>query len=264
MKSWPFLFKGAMALATLAGIKTQTRRLLTPHATLFDAKPWPKWAKDNPDQWHWNKARVEQGPSPVGANGDYLVLPHIRGGDHGEHILYPRIRPGHKIWGKENFALSVFDPEAIERDIKNPSDWSSVSYQAGYEGGEWTYESVDEKGNLTSKPMKRPPWKPSLHMPKWASRIDLDVLNVKIERLQDITPEDALAEGIDTESEIYHTSVNILDNMGVVPGATHDIPQNSPEVATFKALWDSINWGRGAGWDANPWVIVYHYERTKP
>ena len=75
-------------------------------------------------------------------------------------------------------------------------------------------------------------WKPSIHMPKSASRITLEVTGMQVERVQDISEEDAYAEGIDLAPTIPHPLV------------------------WFRDLWDSINVKRGFGWDANPWVWV--------
>lgn len=74
-------------------------------------------------------------------------------------------------------------------------------------------------------------------MPRWASRITLGVVDVRVERLQEITTEDALAEGI----------------------AKHE--QWTPRVQ-FSELWDSINAKRGYGWDSNPWVWVVEFQRV--
>lgn len=78
---------------------------------------------------------------------------------------------------------------------------------------------------------------PSIHMPKWAARIWLRVLSVRVERLQEISLEDARAEG--TESGL--PSVNPIGN--------------------FSRLWNSLNAKRGYGWEANPWVWVIEFEK---
>jgi hypothetical protein len=85
-------------------------------------------------------------------------------------------------------------------------------------------------------------WRPSIHMPRWASRITLEVAGVRVERLQEITPDDAIAEGVFGEGR-YNTQ----------PGMPYP-------VATFAALWDSIN-DKRAPWASNPWVWVVEFRR---
>jgi len=143
--------------------------------------------------------------------------------------------PGHELWVKETINCVALN----------------------YKGGAYTQYAAD--GAPT--PIDTWPWKrhvlSSIHMPRGAARLQLLVKKIRVEKLQDITEEDALAEGIDTESEVYHLSVNILDNLGVVPGASHDITKSSPEIHTFRLLWDSIN--------AKPKPVkvkgtIHHYE----
>ena len=82
-------------------------------------------------------------------------------------------------------------------------------------------------------------WKPSIHMPKSASRITLEVTGMQVEQVQDISEEDAYAEGIDLAPTIPHPLV------------------------WFRDLWDSINVKRGFGWDVNPWVWVVTFNQYK-
>jgi hypothetical protein len=89
-------------------------------------------------------------------------------------------------------------------------------------------------------------WRPSIHMPRWASRIDLVIKNVRIERVNDITEEDAIAEGVKSTTTLTDDG---LDYTGLY-AAEH-----------FQILWDSINKKRGYGWDKNPWVWVIEFER---
>ena len=79
-------------------------------------------------------------------------------------------------------------------------------------------------------------WRPSIFMPHWASRINLEVVSVRVERVQDISIEDAYDEGMEWGDQ----------GCGVLE---------------FKNLWDSINLKRGYGWDANPWVWVIEFKR---
>jgi hypothetical protein len=91
------------------------------------------------------------------------------------------------------------------------------------------------------------PWRPSIFMPRFASRLTLTVTDVRVERLQDISGSDAIAEGADITGEQTMTGPMVK----VAPG-TYLSP-----VAWYHRLWDSIN---GAGsWDANPWVVAYTF-----
>ena len=96
-------------------------------------------------------------------------------------------------------------------------------------------------------------WRPSIHMPRWASRIDLEITAVRVDRVQDITEEDAKAEGV--ESGIWEREAQLL------AGATD---ADDEDIVSFRDgfgfLWQSIY----ANWDANPWVWVYEFRRIKP
>lgn len=121
-------------------------------------------------------------------------------------------------------------------------------------------------------------WTPSIRMPRWASRIDLEITAVRVERVQDITEEDAKKEGI-TESEIGRLASRTLANYKGI--------QRAPVVLQFADLWQSIYGNRPTlpknpeskryhrvkrwldknlptGLDANPWVWVYEFRRIKP
>jgi hypothetical protein len=108
-------------------------------------------------------------------------------------------------------------------------------------------------------------WKPSIHMPKKFARIFLKVKDIRVERLQEITEEDCIREGIDMESDHASLCQNILDNMGCVEGATNDLEKNSVELTVFKKLWNSINGKKeGCSWEDNPYVWVVEFERIAP
>jgi len=87
-------------------------------------------------------------------------------------------------------------------------------------------------------------WRPSIHMPRWASRITLEITAVRIERVQDITEEDAKKEGV---LEVYR--------YGNFDGHLRDC---------FHALWDSLNAKRGYGWENNPFVWTITFKRIRP
>ena len=86
---------------------------------------------------------------------------------------------------------------------------------------------------------------PGIHMPRWASRITLEIVNVRIERLHEITEDDARAEGC---LPVVHPEDGAVDC--------------GTRKATFAKLWDSINAKRGHGWATNPWVWVLEFRRV--
>lgn len=88
-----------------------------------------------------------------------------------------------------------------------------------------------------------PRWRPSIHMPRWASRISLEVTEIRVERLQEITERDALAEGIDPGTSICDFAA-------------------TPARDDFARLWDSIN-GERAPWSSNPWVWCVSFRRVE-
>jgi hypothetical protein len=93
------------------------------------------------------------------------------------------------------------------------------------------------------------PWKPSIHMPRWASRITLELTDVRVQRLQEISEEDAKAEGIQTD-DMNHVVRPDGINWGGARGE-------------FAALWESIN-GKRAPWDSNPFVWCLTFKLVKP
>lgn len=216
----PILFSAPMILALLSGAKTQTRRIVkfqrgvggAPLLPLIGQKSAIYLTDDIAGCLSW---------IPVGG-GPELPWPVERMSE-----VSPYGARGDRLWVRETFALSQHDPETSEPDTKNASDWDAPIYRAdGDQGGEWT--------NAAGEPIKAP-WKPSIFMPRWASRLTLEVTDVRVERLQSIDPEDAMREG-----------VGELD---------FDEPLSSVEA--FERLWTKIN-GSGS-WEANPfcWAISF-------
>jgi len=128
--------------------------------------------------------------------------------------------PGGRLWVRESFFI--------------PRDTTTATVQAG----EISYTEDEPK-------LMQGHWckKPSIHMPRWASRITLEVTGVRVERVQRISPEDCLCEGIKMR------------------GFSHEAPFNA--VDDFRRLWNGINEKRGYGWKANPWVWVVEFRRVE-
>lgn len=141
------------------------------------------------------------------------IAGEVNGGDYG---LCPYGQPGDRLWVREAF-----------RNRRVDNSPGGVVYRA------------DHPGESTVPGSYGRPWKPSIHMPRWASRITLEIVSVRVERLQSIKSKDAEAEGCECGSYGKYFPV---DN--------------------FACLWDSIN-GRES-WDANPWVWVVEFRRINP
>lgn len=202
MKERGIIMCSSMVNAILEGRKTQTRRVVTLHNSIVGDGPRKEW-----DKFDFDNAWVDPGPSPAGNLGPYLKVPFPA---HGTvHRIYPR-------WAVED--------QLYVRETWSGTQGEGVAYRA------------------TEPEMNGEPWKPSIHMPKWAARIWLEIEGARVERVQEISEEDAFAEGILT-GRCY---------------------EDGEAVYGFRELWDSINTKRGYGWEVNPWVWVLEFKRVKP
>lgn len=163
------------------------------------------------------------------------------------HSLCPYGQPGDLLWVRETWCVTQpFDPE---------------TYHFGYKCGIQPYSNkpASEKYNYLS-PDK---WKPSIHMPKAADRIWLEIEEVKVERLQDITEEDAKAEGVKLHKEGRH----YLDYIAEDSNTTQFIYRLLTAKQSFKSLWELVNERNksfierhGICWIDNPWVWVIKFK----
>lgn len=100
--------------------------------------------------------------------------------------------------------------------------------------------------------LPEPKWRPSIHMPRAACRLVLEITDVRLQRLQDTTPEDAQAEGTWTE----------FADECARKGWAFDPVSNGEPLRLFRESWNRINEKRGYGWDANPWVWAITFRRV--
>ena len=137
----------------------------------------------------------------------------------------PYGQPGDRLWVRETFRPFPPCTEA-------PNLWNIV-YGADA-------DQVEREAPKTYRPMlyNYERWSPSIHMPRWACRIVLKITNVRVERLQEISEQDATAEGAKWDARMY------------------------PMSFYFKELWDSVYSAKGRGWAANPWVWVVEFRRV--
>ena len=153
----------------------------------------------------------------------------------------PYGKPGDRLWVRETWSKA-----------KSPMS-SEVFYRADGEpkGKQYPLSFVERESR----------WRPSIHMPRWASRILLEVTNVRVERLHDISEEDAIAEGLKAITKDGKTIKYGIPDRDGYPGNDDTgwdwCDWNVSPVSAYKMLWESIN-GQGS-WDLNPfcWVIEF-------
>lgn len=220
MAERPILFSGPMVRAILDGKKTQTRRVLSPQPMTPVAR-FALVGTGGKSQAAWFGARDAIGnPVMAFAVGKHSVKDDAR---------CPYGEPGSTLWVRERFSFRDHGP------IGDPDlDTSECWYWA--DGNEPTH------GNW-SKP------KPSIHMPRAASRLTLRIVSVRVERLRDISHDDAVAEGVQT------VAIAVTHGGEVCGGGAVTAREQ------FAALWDSIN-AKRAPWSSNPWVWCIEFERV--
>lgn len=129
--------------------------------------------------------------------------------------------------------------------------------------------SVDTVRAATDYGVKKTP---SIHMPRWASRITLEVTAVRVERVQDITEQDAIAEGIANNCEgnwqtcpgCYRLDRCLAEGEYLHYGRDKDDFPAANARESFQSLWDKINARRGYSWESNPYVWVVEFKQVKP
>ena len=217
MKERPILFSGPMVKAILEGEKTQTRRVMR-------VQPWklPE-AVDRVAGWMWTKNGTGDGDGVEW--GINAPMDEVRA-EIAKHC--PQGQPGDLLWVREAHTFGETDGETwadvYYRDETHQR--RTCSMEAAETVAQWVEDrEVDGDGGDN--------WRPSIHMPRWASRITLEVVNVRVQRLQEITHEDARCEGFDS-------------------------------IDGFALLWDRINEKRGYGWHANPWVWAVEFRAVQP
>jgi hypothetical protein len=225
MTERPIIFRAPMVRAILAGQKTQTRRLLNPQPieSIMDAEHWrefnevvgvgilpPEAGGERQIGWTWRGTRYMPWPRSIRNMSPY--------GTRGE-----------RLWVRETWATD----SAL--DTVKPSHLDSretIEYQADGELRRSRPVGIFDRGKT----------RVSIFMPMWASRITLEIVDVRAERLQDISEEDARAEGV------------------TVP----DVPNPGAHIArnAYARIWEEIN--GAASWDANPFVWCISFRVVQP
>ena len=223
MRELPILMSGLLVRATLAGQKTQTRRPI---------KDGPDWRDGG--RWTWTASSTDRKaegcfnysyPDP---NGNTYA-------DRGpEKTVFSKRCPmglaGDQLWVRETWRID----NNLSRDR-----YPQVVYRA--DEGFMVARNAPAGVRLGAPNPKGDIWTPSIHMPRWACRLVLPLVSVRVERVQSISEADAIAEGLRRS------------DYGWTDGTTGYDTVSAREA--FRELWDSIY----GTWDANPWVAVYEW-----
>lgn len=214
----PIIFSGPMVQAILEGRKTQTRRPVKPQPPANTQRMYP-----------------EAGADFVGQSGRWYAEYLNAGRPWTDGALYrcPYGKPGDRLWVREAWKC---DSESVTAGFM----WHyGLTYRADGSGKMERFAKRREDAYQRD----RDGWRPSIHMPRWASRLTLEVVSVRVERVQDITEDDIRAEG-----------VVCSDCVSASPRWGHCCCR-----LLFRVLWSQIYDANGYGWDANPWVWVVEF-----
>ncbi|RQF58610.1 hypothetical protein IPC264_07350 [Pseudomonas aeruginosa] len=221
----PILFNDKMVRAILEGRKTVTRRVM---------KPQPTPSKSGGHHWpcnvHQSMLHVER--ELQNGEGCWCGL---------AEAACPFGKPGDRLWVREAWTIELLAAYGTEKGYDSEYE---LRYRADDAAREIHVAPGEPDPYLALYDSQRGDWRPSIHMPRWASRILLEITAVRVERLQDISEEQAWAEGYPAEREC-ETGGSGLDAW-----------------LWFRSLWGEIN-GPEA-FTANPWVWVVEFKRVTP
>jgi hypothetical protein len=209
MTDQPILFSKPMVCALLSGRKTQTRRILTRLRGMGRISELNRSLAN----CQWEFRRQDMCWNDV---------------THQQMLALLKYKVGDRLWVKETwFHLNDQGDDCVAERLEHGQTSPPVGYVA------------DVVGNIQQRK------KPSIYMPRWASRLTLIVTDVRVEQLQKISEADAIKEGIERDVDYWRDYEFPSTQCCVSP------------VDSFRTLWDSINGKRGnAAWDANPWVVA--------
>lgn len=240
MKERPILFSGEMVRVILDGRKTQTRRVMS----------FPK-------NYMWNHEHFKENYTfkKMFFNhlDEYVAIFSCHEKNQQEFTEWfkcPYGKPGDQLWVRETFAVE--DTSEYNGEERLPKDGRPIKILNDDDGAEYklipryrttepdTFLCVTYDRDTGEDKMA---WRPSIFMPRWASRILLEVTGVRVERVQEIDDLGAKAEGI---------------------AVLEDDMRAGTYIEPFRLLWNKINAKRGFGWDKNPWVWVVAFKRIEP
>ncbi len=219
MKETGIIMSGNHPKLILDGVKTQTRRVIKPQPyphkmqarSVFNISPFFQG-------WLWNPKKNDL---PISPGYNFIDW----------KIYCPYGQVGDRLWVRETFFYEWPTEE-------QPDDMREC--RIVYRASEPDYIQPEWKEN--NEFPRQYTWTPSIFMPRWASRITLEITEVRVERLQEISPFDCGEEGINRTGDILVAGKFMKE--------------------CFQILWDSLNAKRGYGWEVNPWVWVISFRRV--
>lgn len=278
MADRPIIFSAPMVRALLDGRKTQTRRVLKPQPEHNSAGLWC-W----PPYGHKVTKRTWRGFCQTDDAG---VRQWFSGGHKAMEALPANV--GDRLWVRETWATVNSecgpgwayraDGDFIQPEYDGHDYGAGPSFDYDKYPGEYTMWCSDL---LAGSPGHR--WRSPIHMPRWASRLTLIVTDVRVQRLQDISEEDAVAEGVirqdPTEDDEewnrqwcaeHGTEPSPMEPVWLAPGTRQGYGprRNDPKWGAtpqfaFRLMWDAINAKRDYSWESNPWVAAISFDVVK-
>jgi hypothetical protein len=228
MEEKPILSSALMVQGIIEGRTTQTRRVIKHKYPFHNA----------PTSWRPYDCEIDGSSAYVKMKFGFE--------SEDEFVRCPYPKPGGCLWVRETWAeLGWWDGDVPVHTIEDPNGLERhIIYYEECPGFEWRdddgFQLLRKDGSEASC------WKPSIFMPRWASRITLRIFEIRVERLQDITEEDAISEG----SQIPCDQLPKSCQQGTMTERTQ-----------FSRIWDSIN-GKTYPWASNPWVWVIKFIRV--
>jgi hypothetical protein len=250
VKERPILMAAPMVLRTLDGKKGQTRRPIR----------WRPYSDDTAINLAFSGLEVGNYCTGVPSSG--WVLQSRGGGgcwnDRTKREFCPYGDVGDHLYVRETWRAEERESDSV--------DGVAFAADGAFRPIESTREAADRWVEAYDNGRHGAAWRPSIHMPRWASRLVLEITEVRVQRVQDISAEDAIAEGLTALTKDGGRTVKygIPDRDGWPGNDDHGWHWHEWEVDPRKAfakLWDSVNPER-VGWAANPWVFAISFRKV--